>query len=130
MVARKKGDKMGITWEKKYAEFESYDGMPERGTPLHNWQENQLGNKPANLNAKIRKETAENKGSTIWSERRVKLSDCVEQKKGDKMVNVWENKYAEFESYDGMPKRGAPLHNWQHNQLSNTTGSLNSKIWE
>ena len=98
MVARKKGDKMGMAWEKKCAEFKSYDGMPERGTPLHNLQENQLGNKPASLNAKIWKEIAENKGSTIWSERRVKLSDCVEQKKGDKMVNAWEKKYAEFES--------------------------------
>ena len=33
MAARKEDDKMGIRWEKKYAEFESYDGMPERGTP-------------------------------------------------------------------------------------------------
>jgi hypothetical protein len=33
------------------------------------------------LNAKIREELAENKGSTIWSERRVKLANCVEQKR-------------------------------------------------
>ena len=58
------------------------------------------------MNAKIRKERAENKGSTIWSERRVKLSDCVEQKKGDKMGIAWEKKYAEFKSYDGMPEKG------------------------
>ena len=32
MAARKKGKKMGITWEKKYAKFESYDRMPEKGT--------------------------------------------------------------------------------------------------
>jgi hypothetical protein len=81
MAARKKGNKMSIAWEKKYAEFESYNRMPERGTPLHNWQENQLGNKPASLNAKIWKEIAENKGSNTWSERRVKLSDCVAQKR-------------------------------------------------
>ena len=62
MAVRKKGDKMGITWERNYAEFVSYDGMPERGTPLYNWQENQLGNRPASLNAKIRKEIKENKG--------------------------------------------------------------------
>jgi hypothetical protein len=40
MAARKKGssnDKIGNVWENKYAEFKSYDGMPERGTPLHNW---------------------------------------------------------------------------------------------
>ena len=129
MVARKKGDKMGISWEKKSTEFESYDGMPERGTPLHNLQENQLGNKPASLNAKIRKEIAENKGSTIWSERRVKRSDCVEQKIRAKINNKWESKYDEFESYDGMPEKGTPLFNWQQNQLSNTHGSsLNAKI--
>ncbi len=47
MAARKKGEKMGITWERKYAEFKSYDGMPEVRTPLYNWQDNQLGNRPA-----------------------------------------------------------------------------------
>ena len=47
MAARKKGEKMGITWERKYAEFKSYDGMPEIRTPLYNWQDNQLGNRPA-----------------------------------------------------------------------------------
>jgi len=67
--------------EKRYAEFVSYDGMPKRGTPQLNWQQHQLSNGPASLNAKIREEIAENKGSTIWSERRVKLSDCVEQKR-------------------------------------------------
>ena len=84
-AARKKGssnDKSGISWEKKYTEFESYDGMPERGTPLYKWQSQQLGNTHKScLNAKIRKERAENKGSTIWSERRVKLANCVEQKR-------------------------------------------------
>jgi hypothetical protein len=33
------------------------------------------------LNVKIRKEIAENKGSTVLSERRVKLDNCVEQKR-------------------------------------------------
>jgi hypothetical protein len=128
MAARKKGDKMGIAWEKKYAEFVSYDGMPEIGTPLHNWQKNQLSNGAVSLNAMIWEELAENKGSTIWSERRVKLSDCVKQKNHAKISNAWEEKFTEFESYDGMPKRGTPLYNWQMNQLSNTTGSLNAKI--
>ena len=35
-------DKMGIIWEKKYAEIKRYVEMPERGTPLHNWQSQQL----------------------------------------------------------------------------------------
>jgi hypothetical protein len=129
MAARKKGDKMGIAWEKNYVEFVLYDGMPERGTPLHNWQGLHLSNKPASLNAKIQEERVENKGSTIWSERRVQLSDCVEQKNCAKIGNAWEEKYSEFESYDGMPERGTPLDNWHHNQLkSNGAGSLNAKI--
>ena len=68
-------------WEEKYNEFESYDWMPERGTPLHNWQQNQLSNGAGSLNAKIQEELAENKGSTVWNEWRVKRSDCVEQKR-------------------------------------------------
>ena len=89
-AARKKGssnDKSGNTWEKKYAEFKSYDGMPEKGTTLHTWQKNQLSNGPVSLNAKIRKELAENKGSSIWSERRVKLANCVEQKGVNRRIN-------------------------------------------
>jgi hypothetical protein len=128
MAVRKKGDKMGIKWERKYAEFESYDGMPEIGTPLYGWQLTQLGNKPSSLNVKIRKENEENVESTVWRERRVKLFDCVEQKIRTKSGNAWERKYAEFESYDGMPKRETPLYNWQKRQLGNGDGSLNAKI--
>ncbi len=80
------------------------------------------------LNAKIRKEFAENKGSTRWSERRVKLVNCVEKKNCAKMSIAWEEKYAEFVSYDGMPKKGTLLHTWQQNQLSNGANSLNDKI--
>jgi hypothetical protein len=132
-AARKKGssnDKSGISWEKKYTEFESYDGMPERGTPLYTWQSQQLNNTHAScLNAKIRKEMEENEGSTIWRERRVKLSDCLEQKNRAKMGIVWERKFVEFESYDEMPEKGTPLYNWQMNQLGNAYGiCLNAKI--
>jgi hypothetical protein len=119
----------GITWEEKYAEFKRCLEMPERVTPLHTWQKHQLGNTRVSLNAKIREELAENKGSTIWSEGRVKLVNCVEQKNRAKIGNTWEEKYDEFESYDGMPERGTPLYNWQQNQLSNTHDScLNAKI--
>jgi len=102
--------------------------MTKRGAPLYNWQENQLGNRPASLNAKIRKEIEENKGSTIWSERRVKLFDWVEQKNRTKSGNALERKYAEFESYDGMPEKKTPLYTWQSNQLSTGAVSLNAKI--
>jgi hypothetical protein len=101
MAARKKGGNMGITWEEKCAEFESYNEMSPRFPlhPLHNWKSQQLSNTHAScLNAKIWEEFEENEGSTIWSERRVKLSDCVEQKNHAKIGNAWEEKYAEFES--------------------------------
>jgi hypothetical protein len=130
MSAEERMAKMGIAWEEKYAEFVSYDGMPKKGTPLYTWQENQLGNRSFSLFSKIREEIAENKGSTVWSKRRVKLFDCIEQKNRAKMDNAWEEKYAEFVSYDGMPKIGTPLHNWQNNELSKGSGSLFSKIRE
>jgi len=106
------GQKGSSKWEKRYAESVSYDEMPEVGSRLYIWQQNQLGNtNPCCLNAKSRKEIAENEGSTIWIERRVKLSDCVEQKNHAKIGNTWEKKYAEFVSYDRMPKIGTPQFN-------------------
>ena len=83
----KRRAKIGISWEKKFVEFKSYDGMPEVGvpevgTPLHTWHKHQLGNSHVScLNAKIQKELAENEGSTVWSDQRVKLAICVEQKR-------------------------------------------------
>jgi hypothetical protein len=109
-VEQKNRAKMGIAWEEKCAEFKRCVGMPEIGTPLYNWQSQQLSNGYSCLNAKIRKEIEENEGSTIWSERRVKLSDCVEQKNLVKMGIAWEEKYDEFESYDGMPEKGTLLY--------------------
>ncbi len=63
-----------------YYELKRCVEIPERGTPLQTWLSHQLSNTHVScLNAKIRKEIEENEGST-WSERRVKLCDCVEQK--------------------------------------------------
>ena len=45
----------------------------------------------------------------MWSDRIEKLSDCFEQKNCAKISITWEEKYAEFKSYDGMPKNGTPL---------------------
>ena len=82
MSAEENTMRMGIVWEEKYAEFKRCVGMPEIGTSLYNWQRQQLSNGHAScLNAKIRKEHAENKGS-IWRERRVKLSLIVWNKRG------------------------------------------------
>jgi hypothetical protein len=134
-AARKKGssnDKMGIGWEKKYAELKRCVEMPEIGTPLYTWQKGQLINTHDScLNAKIWKEIAKNEGSTIWSERRVKLSDLVVQINRAKIGNAWERKFVEFKRCVGMPKKGTPLYTWQQNQLSNTHNScLNAKIRE
>jgi len=119
-VVQKNRAKIGNAWEKKYAEFKSYNGMPEIGTRLYNWQSQQLSCGTGGLNTMIREEIEENEGSTVRSEQRVKLSDCVVQKNCVKIGNAWEKKYAEFESYDGMPEIGTPLYNWQSQQLSNT----------
>jgi hypothetical protein len=96
--------------------------MPEIGTPIYLWQATQLSNTHASC-------LKENEGSTKWSDRREKLSDCFEQKNRTKSGNAWEKKYAEFVSYNGMPKKETPLYNWQLNQLSNGhASSLNAKI--
>ena len=55
--------------------------MPKKGTQLYTWQENQLSNGSKGLNAKIWKEKAENEERTVWSERSVKLANCVAQKR-------------------------------------------------
>jgi hypothetical protein len=82
------------------------------------------------LNVKIRKELAENEGSTVWSERRVIFYYCVSQKKRDALGNKWELKYAEFKRCVEMPKKGTTLYNWQQNQLGKYAASLNAKIWK
>jgi len=124
MATSEKGssnNKMGISWEKKYAEFKRCVEMPKKGTPLHTWQMHQLSNThDGSLNAKIRKEIEENEGSTVWSDWRVKLCGCVEQKNRAKIGNTWEEKYGEFKTCVGMPERGTQQHNW--------AGSLNAKI--
>ena len=132
MSAEENKMRMGIAWEEKYAEFKRCVEMPERGTYLYNWQKTQLKNGLCGLDAKIRKEIAENEGSTVWCERRVKLSDCVEQMIDAKRGNAWEKRYAEFVSYDGMPKKGTPLYTWQQNELNNShnPSCLNAKIWK
>ena len=50
--------------EEQCAEFEAHDGMPVLGTKLHNWQKNQLSNRPTGLDARIEKEIATNEWGT------------------------------------------------------------------
>ena len=68
--------------------------ITEEGTKLYTWQQNQLSNGPAALNAKFWKEIEENEGSTIWSDRRVRLVNCIAQEKrssNDKIGIKWED---------------------------------------
>ena len=76
------------------------------------------------MNAKIQKELAANEGSTVWSDRRERLCDCVAQK----IDNKWENQYAELERCVVMPAVGTKLYTWQSYQLGNGDASLNTKI--
>jgi hypothetical protein len=71
---------MGINWENKYAEFK-ISWKCRRKEPSYIIGKRISWAKEVILNATIRKELAENKGSTVWSERRVKLSDCVARKR-------------------------------------------------
>jgi hypothetical protein len=80
---RERLDKIANKWETKYAEFESYNGMPAGGTTLYSCQAAQLSNGSNGLNAKILKELAENEEGTVWSERRARLDNCVTQKRRD-----------------------------------------------
>ena len=66
-------------WEEQNAEFEDYDGIPKRGIALYKWQRNQLDR----FEARIKKEIATNKDSTVGSDRRTKLEDCIVKKKSD-----------------------------------------------
>ena len=102
--------------------------MPKKETQLYTWQENQLSNGSKGLNNKIWKELAKNEGSTVWSDWRVKLFDCISQKRCDKLGNKWESKYAEFKQCLVMPGRGSTLYSWQSCQLSTGAASLNAKI--
>ncbi len=41
----------------------------------------QWSSEPAGLDAKVKKEIEANEGGTVWRERKVRLLDCVAQKK-------------------------------------------------
>jgi len=86
MAVSEKGYKNGIgvmtakertAWEVKHAEFEDYDVMPKRGSAIYKWQRNQLDR----YEARIKKGIAANEDSTVWSDRRTKLDDCIAKKK-------------------------------------------------
>jgi len=107
-------------WEEKCAEFDDYDGMTETTSAFYYWQHNQL----TGFDGKIKKEISANEGSTLWRDRRAKLVACIAKKKDDE----WEEKYTEFDDYDGMPETTSVLYNWQHNQLTRFDGKIKKEI--
>ncbi len=54
----------------------------------------------------------------LWRDRRARLESCIVNKNHYK----WEVQYAEFDDYDGIPKKGSTLHTWQRNQLTGVDG--------
>ena len=114
-------------WE-ECAEFEAHDGMHVLGTKLHNWQKNQLSNRPTSLDARIEKEIATNEWGTVWSDRKGRLESSIAQKYRAMRSDKWEEQYAVFQAHMGMPARGTKLYNWQKNQLSNIPTGLNARI--
>ena len=116
-----------IKWEQQYAKFEQSVGMPGRRTKLDNWQICQLSYGSDGLDDKIQKEIAENEEGTVWSDRKARLLDCIEQKNKAMRNNKYEQQYAKFEGCAGMPAVGTVLHNWQKNKLKQAKG-LDAKI--
>ncbi len=55
---------------------------------VNTWQNNQLSTGAGGLNIKIRKEIAENEEVTVWSERGVRLVDCVVQKRREERILI------------------------------------------
>ena len=61
-----------IAWEEKYTEFKRCVEMRKEGTPLYNWQKNQLSNTHAScLNTKILKDIEENEGMLVVLSKRI-----------------------------------------------------------
>ncbi len=107
-------------WEEQYAKFEDYDGMPVHRSTLSNWKKSQL----ARFEARIKTEIAGNDWSTAWRDGSTKLLTCIAKKENNK----WEEQYAEFKDYDGMPKRGSTLSNWKKNQLARFVDRIKKEI--
>ncbi len=71
------------------------------------------------MDHKIEKKIVAKEGSTMWSERKVRLFHCVALKSSVMRSDKWEEKYAEFEAYDGMPAEGTKSYYWKQSKLSN-----------
>ena len=75
-VAQLKGAKKDDKWEEQYVEFKTCVENAV-GSKLYNWKQNWLNK----VDAMIEKEIAENEASTVWTDRKARLVDCVAQLK-------------------------------------------------
>jgi hypothetical protein len=87
-----------VQWPVKdmFAESEAYVGMPARGTKVYNWKKHQLLSGSKGLDAEIWKEIKANEGSTMWSDRKARLFDCIRSKNVNKIayiIYVYDHQY-------------------------------------
>jgi hypothetical protein len=106
-------------WEEKYAEFEAHDnGMPANCTKSYFWKQPQLSIGPYGMDCKIEKEIEANEGSTMWSDRKVRLFNFMVLKSIAKCSGKWEKKYTEFKAHNRLPAKSTKSYNWKQHQLS------------
>jgi hypothetical protein len=60
----------------------------------------------------------------MWSDRKVRLENCIAQKNSVMLSERWEEQYTDFEALVEMPK----YYNWQRNQLNSEPYGLDAKI--
>ena len=68
-------------WEEQFTEIEAHIGMLAKGSALYIWKQNQTNKVRDVLDYKIEKEIEANQGSTVWSDRKVRLTGCIASKK-------------------------------------------------
>jgi hypothetical protein len=97
-IGQKLSVKCSNMWEEYYAVFKGHDGMLATGI--------KLSRGPSGLDAVIEEEIEEKEGSTLWSDRKVRLANCNALKSIVKHSNKWEENYTEFKADDRMPAIG------------------------
>ncbi len=116
-------------WDENYADFEACDGMPGNGTKELNWKESQLKSGRKSLDDKIKKEIKQIMDAPcggigkrdFWIASHTHTKCYAQQRK-------WEENYADYEAYDGMPEKGTKELSWKENQLCSGPAGLNAKI--
>ena len=63
-----------------------------------------------------------------WEERRWRLLECNEKKKGYSDFEEWDAKFDKYSAFPRMPARGSQLFNWQMTHSGNGQSGLNNRI--